>query len=220
MNGRAMDGINRSMDGINKRIDDLRKDLTGRLDSIEVVSSPLKAASRTSVVDSSGGFVLPSGARRSPYASWTLKSELPQLPRPTRKSYWHLCPAFVIELLSHADRVRTLRTKMREYIENDAQLGWMIGPDNQTVWDHWRKSLWGIGARRFRRAPADPFCGCCRDRIDNHRQVTDVPTLTHPAFFVTSDCGIAFGAHFPAAVFAVADQFLPLCIYLSSCLRK
>jgi Uma2 family endonuclease len=84
-------------------------------------------------VDSSGGFVLPNGARRSPDASWTPKSEIPQLPRSTRKAYWHFCPAFVIELRSHSDRLRTLRAKMREYIENGSQLGWMIDPDKQTV---------------------------------------------------------------------------------------
>lgn len=88
---------------------------------------------RGAVVDSSGGFVLPNGARRSPDASWTPKSELPQLPRPTRNCYWHLCPAFVIELRSHSDRLRTLRAKMREYIENGAQLGWMIDPETETV---------------------------------------------------------------------------------------
>ena len=88
---------------------------------------------RGAVVDSSGGFVLPNGARRSPDASWTPKSQLPKLPRATRQGYWHLCPAFVIELRSHSDRLRTLRAKMQEYIENGAQLGWMIDPETQTV---------------------------------------------------------------------------------------
>jgi Uma2 family endonuclease len=85
-------------------------------------------------VDSSGGFVLPNGARRSPDASWMPKSELRQLNQQTRRrAYWHFCPAFVIELRSHSDRLRTLRAKMREYIENGAQLGWMIDPETETV---------------------------------------------------------------------------------------
>src|SRR5450631_1724617 len=42
--------------------------------------------------DSSTGFVLPNGARRSPDASWTLKSRVRQLGQGKRKSFWHLCP--------------------------------------------------------------------------------------------------------------------------------
>ena len=50
--------------------------------------------------DSSTGFVLPNGARRSPDASWTLKSRVQQLGTGKRKSFWHLCPDFVIEVRS------------------------------------------------------------------------------------------------------------------------
>lgn len=82
---------------------------------------------------SSGGFVLPNGARRSPDVSWTPKSEIRQLSRESLDGYWHLCPAFVIELRSQSDRLPTLRGKMREYIENGAQLGWMIDPESKTV---------------------------------------------------------------------------------------
>jgi Uma2 family endonuclease len=83
--------------------------------------------------DSSTGIVLPNGARRSPDAAWTPKSEVAELPPESRDGYWHLCPAFVIELRSHSDRMRVLREKMREYIENGAQLGWLIDPEARTV---------------------------------------------------------------------------------------
>jgi Uma2 family endonuclease len=84
--------------------------------------------------DSSTGFVLPNGARRSPDASWTLKSRIKQLkPSGTRKAFWHLCPDFVIELQSASDRPRVLQAKMREYLENGAQLGWLIDPDRRSV---------------------------------------------------------------------------------------
>jgi Uma2 family endonuclease len=39
----------------------------------------------------------------------------------------------VIELRSHSDRPPVLRAKMQEYIENGANLGWMIDPDARTV---------------------------------------------------------------------------------------
>lgn len=83
--------------------------------------------------DSSGGFVLPNGARRSPDASWTLKSRVEQLEARSRKKFWRLCPDFVIELKSESDRPRAVRSKMREYIDNGAQLGWLIDPENRSI---------------------------------------------------------------------------------------
>jgi len=83
--------------------------------------------------DSSTGFVLPNGARRSPDASWTLKSRAKQLDSDQRDSYWHLCPDFVIEVRSKSDRLKQLREKMREYIEQGAQLGWLINPQDKTI---------------------------------------------------------------------------------------
>lgn len=80
--------------------------------------------------DASTGFVLPNGARRSPNVSWTLKS---RFTRREAVGFLHLCPDFVIEVKSDSDRLRTLRNKMREYMENGAQLGWLIDPDNRSV---------------------------------------------------------------------------------------
>jgi len=37
-----------------------------------------------------------------------------------------LCPDFLIEIKSDSDRLKRLREKMREYLERDAQLGWLI----------------------------------------------------------------------------------------------
>src|SRR5215471_4058569 len=68
------------------------------------------------VTDSSGGFVLPNRARRSPDAAWIAKSRVHQLSRESQERYWHLCPDFVIELKSSTDRVRVVREKMREWI--------------------------------------------------------------------------------------------------------
>jgi Uma2 family endonuclease len=83
--------------------------------------------------DSSTGFLLPNGARRSPDASWTPKDEIRNLPDSSREGYWHLCPAFVIELRSNSDRLPMLREKMEEYLANGARLGWMIDPESHTV---------------------------------------------------------------------------------------
>jgi Uma2 family endonuclease len=83
--------------------------------------------------DSSAGFVLPNGARRSPDAAWTLKDAIRQLPVASQEGFWHLAPTFVIELRSDSDRLGTVQAKMREYIENGTQLGWLIDPKTRTV---------------------------------------------------------------------------------------
>jgi Uma2 family endonuclease len=61
--------------------------------------------------DSSTGFLLPNGARRSPDASWTPTDAVRNLPEQSREGYWHPCPAFVIELRSNSDRLPILREK-------------------------------------------------------------------------------------------------------------
>ena len=83
--------------------------------------------------DSSSGFVLPNGARRSPDACWTSRAKIEQLTDESLRGYWHLCPDFVVELKSRTDRIRALREKMAEWIDNGAQLGWLIDPDKRTA---------------------------------------------------------------------------------------
>ena len=92
-----------------------------------------KRAGRGMSGDSSTGFVLPNGARRSPDASWTLSSRIAELDPASRPRYWHLSPDFVIELRSSSDRLKILRAKMEEWIENGTQLGWLIDPDERSV---------------------------------------------------------------------------------------
>jgi Uma2 family endonuclease len=82
--------------------------------------------------DPSTGFVLPNGARRSPDASWTLGSRIEKLEGGGRVGFWHLCPDFVIEVKSRRDRLKTVQEKMREYMSNGAQLGWLIDPENRS----------------------------------------------------------------------------------------
>ena len=80
------------------------------------------------IFDSSGGFVLPNGATRSPDASWVRHGRLVALTAEERAKFLPLCPDFVIELRSPTDSLSALQDKMREYMENGAQLGWLIDP--------------------------------------------------------------------------------------------
>ena len=47
--------------------------------------------------------------------------------------YWHLCPAFVLELQCPSEEPTTLPLKMQEWIDNGAQLAWLIDPDTRGV---------------------------------------------------------------------------------------
>lgn len=85
------------------------------------------------VTDSSTGFLLPNGARRSPDAAWTAKARVAQLDESSRKGYWHLAPDFVIELQSTTDRPRLVREKMQEWITSGAQLAWLINPEERSL---------------------------------------------------------------------------------------
>jgi Uma2 family endonuclease len=88
---------------------------------------------RGGVADAAGGFVLPNRARRAPDVAWTLNARVRALDPEMLERYWHLCPDFVIEVRSPTDRWRTLREKMREWIDNGAQLAWLIDPESSTV---------------------------------------------------------------------------------------
>ena len=83
--------------------------------------------------DSSAGFDLPDGSNRAPDAAWVRKARLAALSKEERDGFLPLCPDFVIELRSHSDVLATLQEKMREYIANGAQLGWLIDPFELTV---------------------------------------------------------------------------------------
>ena len=84
--------------------------------------------------ESSGGYILPNGAERSPDASWVRRERLAQLTTEQRRKFAPFCPDFVVELMSPSDKLRVVQAKMEEYLANGAQLGWLLDPDNRTVY--------------------------------------------------------------------------------------
>ncbi|MGH9947456.1 MAG: Uma2 family endonuclease [Pyrinomonadaceae bacterium] len=85
--------------------------------------------------ESSAKFTLPNGAKRMPDAAWILKERYFSLPKVEREQrFTEISPDFVIELRSKSDRLRNLRNKMREYIDNDVRLGWLIDTDEKRVY--------------------------------------------------------------------------------------
>jgi Uma2 family endonuclease len=85
------------------------------------------------VADSSSGFVLPSGAILSPDAAWIANECIDNIEPAEQDKFLRICPDFVIELKSISDRLPELREKMKEWIANGAQLGWLIEPKTRSV---------------------------------------------------------------------------------------
>ena len=82
---------------------------------------------------SSAGFILPSGAMRSPDACWILKERWDALTPEQQSKFAPICPDFVIELMSPSDNLKVTQAKMQEYQDNGARLGWLINRKDREV---------------------------------------------------------------------------------------
>jgi Uma2 family endonuclease len=86
--------------------------------------------------DSSTGFTLPNGAKRSPDVAWVRRSRWEELTPQQRRQFPPLCPDFVLELRSPSDALEYVQAKMPEYLDNGARLGWLIDPIEKKVYIH------------------------------------------------------------------------------------
>lgn len=84
--------------------------------------------------DSSTGFALPNGARRSPDAAWIRRERWDALDEEEQEGFAPLAPDFVVELRSPDDSLQALQKKMEEYLANGTRLGWLIDPRSRSVY--------------------------------------------------------------------------------------
>ncbi len=85
------------------------------------------------VFSSSTIFKLPKGAKRSPDFAWIEKDRWDGLSPEQRRAFPPIAPDFVIELRSATYDLKTLQTKMQEYLDNGVRLGWLINPQDEQV---------------------------------------------------------------------------------------
>lgn len=85
------------------------------------------------VFDSSTGFTLPNGAKRSPDVSWIAIERWNSLSQQEKEGFAPIAPDFVLELKSPRDSLGTLQNKMTEYMSNGVRLGWLINPQSKQV---------------------------------------------------------------------------------------
>ena len=88
---------------------------------------------RGRVVDSNTGVQLPDNSILVPDAAYASAEQLEGFTRAELSRRPHLCPAFVIELLSETDSIEEARAKMRNWQLNGAALGWLIDPYKKVV---------------------------------------------------------------------------------------
>jgi Uma2 family endonuclease len=85
--------------------------------------------------DSSTGFILSTGAERSPDVSWIKLDRWNNLTSKQQQKFAPICPDFVIELRSSSDNLQPLKEKMEEYMkEPGIQLGWLIDRKNRKIY--------------------------------------------------------------------------------------
>lgn len=84
--------------------------------------------------DSSTMFSLPNGAKRSPDFSWVTNERWDALSEKEQEQFPPICLDFVVELRSPSDSLKRLQKKMEEYVENGAQLGWLLDPSTRKVY--------------------------------------------------------------------------------------
>ncbi|WP_395138047.1 Uma2 family endonuclease [Armatimonas sp.] len=81
----------------------------------------------------SAGFTLPSGTTRSPDAAWISAERWIALTATERRGFAHICPDFVVELLSPSDSLTETQAKLTEYLSNGARLGLIIDRKRHVV---------------------------------------------------------------------------------------
>ena len=79
------------------------------------------------------GFRLPDGSMRAPDAAWISWVRWNALSREQQRKYPPLCPEFVVEVRSPSDRLAGQRAKMAEWMNNGAELGWLVDPERKVV---------------------------------------------------------------------------------------
>lgn len=92
-----------------------------------------KTHKRGRAFDSTGGFFLANGASYSPDAAYATEVQLRGLTSKELSRFPRLCPAFVIELVSKTDRRPAIKAKMQDWIDNGAQVAWLIDPYKKSV---------------------------------------------------------------------------------------
>jgi Uma2 family endonuclease len=79
------------------------------------------------------GFKLPDNSVRAADAAWMSSLRWDALDAEELKRFARACPEFVIEIRSESDRLAPLQEKMQMWIDNGAEVAWLIDPIDKAV---------------------------------------------------------------------------------------
>lgn len=85
------------------------------------------------VFDSNGGFTLPDNSMRIPDAAFMTWPRWRALPSREQKRFGHVVPEFIVEVRSETDSLSEIQEKMRLWMDNGVELGWLIDPRRRVV---------------------------------------------------------------------------------------
>ncbi len=85
------------------------------------------------IFDSSTGFKLPLGSKRSPDVAYIQQERWDKLTQEEKEKFPPIAPDFVLELKSKTDSLKQVQEKMEEYMDNGVKLGWLINPEKKQV---------------------------------------------------------------------------------------
>ena len=85
------------------------------------------------VFSPSGGFNLPDSSCLSPDVAWMSFDRWNSLTLKEQTSFPPLCPDFIIEIRSASDSRRLLEAKMQLWLDNGAQLAWLVDPIDANI---------------------------------------------------------------------------------------
>lgn len=83
------------------------------------------------VFNSLAGFILPDKSIWSPYAAWLLSDKFNSLPDEEKNKFPHVCPDFIVEVMSPSDTLKMLRSKMLDWIKHGCRMALLICPDEE-----------------------------------------------------------------------------------------
>ncbi len=81
--------------------------------------------------DSNAGFCLPDTAMLSPDAAWMSMDKWNSLPENQKEKFAYITWDFIVELMSPSNRLKNVKKKMVQWIDNGVKLGWLIDPKGQ-----------------------------------------------------------------------------------------
>ncbi|MCS6974004.1 MAG: Uma2 family endonuclease [Cyclobacteriaceae bacterium] len=86
------------------------------------------------VFDSSTAFSLPDRSVLSPDAAWLSADKWEKLMPDDKDRFPPVAPDFVIEIVSKSDSLDELKEKMKLWLKNGVELGWLIDPRDKKVY--------------------------------------------------------------------------------------